>query len=239
MTPRGSAIRAGVRDGMMFNLACIPFYLAAGIVMAQTIVDPAVSIAAGGIIYAGTAQLVAVQLLDSGVAIPLVVLAIFIVNARLLLYSASMGPYLGAWSRRERLAGAFFLSDPAYALMVARFERPGGAGSRGEQLGYYFSMGVVLWAGWVVMLAVGVLFGGLIPSWVPLELAIPLTFLLLLLPLLKDHAGVVAAGVGGIAALLAGGLPYGLGLIVGAVAGMAAGGVVLARTNPPGPAPDV
>ena len=187
-----------MRDGLLLELGYIPFDLAAGAVMAQTIVDPAVSIASGPIIFAGAAQLVAIQLLDSGAAIPLVVLAVFIVNARHLLYSASLEPHLGAWSRKQRLAGAFFLSDPTYALAITRFERPGGAGSRNEQLGYYFSASIVLWVGWTVLLAVGVLFGGLIPPWVPLELAIPLTFLLLVLPLLKDHAGVVAASVGGV-----------------------------------------
>ncbi len=90
----------------------------------------------------------------------------------------------------------------------------------------------MLWVGWSILLAVGVLFGGLIPPWVPLELAIPLTFLLLVLPLLKNHAGVVAAAVGGLAALAAQPLPYGSGLIIGAIAGLVAGGIVLARTTP-------
>jgi len=38
--------------------------------------------------------------------------------------------------------------------------------------------------------------------------------------------------VGGLAAFLANGLPFGAGLMVGAVAGLIAGGVVLARTTP-------
>jgi predicted branched-subunit amino acid permease len=227
-----TAIRASIRDGLMLELAYIPFDIAAGAVMAQTTVDPAVSIASGPIIFAGAAQLVAVQLMSSGAGVPLIVLAVFIINSRHLLYSASIEPHLKDWSRGQRLAGAFFLSDPTYALAITRFERPEGAGSKREQLGYYFSMSIVLWVGWAALLAVGVLFGGLIPPWVPLELAIPLTFFLLLLPLLKDHAGVVAASVGGIAALLAQPLPLGTGLIIGAVAGLVAGGIVLARTSP-------
>ena len=94
-----AAIRAGVRDAFLLELGYIPFDLAAGAVMAQTIVDPAVSIASGPIIFAGAAQLVAVQLLDSGAAIPLIVLAVFVVNARHLLYSASLEPHLSGWTR--------------------------------------------------------------------------------------------------------------------------------------------
>lgn len=228
-----AAIRAGLRDGLLLELGYIPFDLAAGAVMAQTSVDPAVSIASGPIIFAGAAQLVAVQLMASGAGIPLIVLTVFIVNARHLLYSASLAPHMSEWSRGQRLAGAFFLSDPTYALMITRYERPEGAGSKREQLGYYFTTAIVLWVGWSVLLAIGVLFGGLIPPWVPLELAIPLTFLLLVLPLLKDHAGVTAASVGGFAAFLAKDLPLGSGLIVGATAGLIAGSIVLSRTKPP------
>ena len=228
-----SAVRTGLRDGLLLELGYIPFDLAAGAVMAQTNVDPAVSIASGPIIFAGAAQLVAVQLMASGAALPLIVLSVFIVNARHLLYSASLEPHVAGWSTGQRMGAAFLLSDPVYALAITRFERPEGAGSKREQLAYYFTAGIVLWVGWSLLLAVGVLFGGLIPPWVPLELAIPLTFLLLVIPLLKDHAGVVAAVVGGFAALAARGLPFGSGLIIGAIAGLVAGGIVLARTTPP------
>jgi predicted branched-subunit amino acid permease len=228
-----AAITAGIRAALLLELGYIPFDLAAGAVMAQSHVDKAVSIASGPIIFAGAAQLVAVQLLSSGAAIPLVVLAVFVVNARHLLYSASLEPHLADWSRPQRLAAAFLLSDPTYALAIVRFERPGGAGSKKEQLGYYFAMGITLWIGWAAFLAAGVLLGGLIPPWLPLELAIPLTFLLLVIPLIKDRPGIVAAAVGGFVAWLASPLPFGTGLLIGAVAGLLAGGIVLARTSPP------
>lgn len=227
-----AAVVAGLRDAFLIVLGYIPFGLAAGAAMAQTSVDPIVSIVSGPIIFAGAAQLVAIQLLGSGAGVALVVLTVLIVNARHLLYSASLEPHLAGWSRPQRMLGAFLLADPAYALAISRFERPGGAGSKGEQLGYYFAAGIELLIGWTSLVTIGVLLGGLIPSWVPLELAIPLTFLLLVLPLLKDRAGLVAAAVGGIVALLAHPLPFGAGLIVGSLAGLVVGGIVLARTAP-------
>ena len=61
------------------------------------------------------------------------------------------------------------------------------------------------------------------------EVAAPLTFLLLLLPMLKDRAlAYVAAGVRGPdEALAAAGLPLGLGLLAGAATGITAGGAGL------------
>ena len=227
-----AATLAGIRDAALIVLGYIPFGLAAGAAMAQTDVDPALSILSSPIIFAGASQLIAVQLLGQGAGVALVVFTVLIVNARHLLYSASLEPHLSDWSRPQRLGAAFLLADPVYALAISRFERPGGAGARGEQLGYFFGAALMALVGWSALITVGVLLGGLVPAWVPLELAIPLTFLLLALPLIKDRAGLVAAVVGGVVALLAQPLPFGAGLMVGAFAGLLAGGLVLARTTP-------
>jgi predicted branched-subunit amino acid permease len=222
----------GARDAAMLVLGYIPFGLAAGAAMAQTDVSPAISILSSPIIFAGASQLVAIQLLNSGAGIGIVVFSVMVINARHLLYSASLEPHWTHWSRGQRMAGAFFLADPVYALAISRFERAEGPGSKAEQLAYYFTTSIVLLFGWAGLVTVGVGLGGFIPSWVPLELAIPLTFLLLVIPLIKDRPGLVAASVGGFVAFLAHPLPFGVGLMVGALAGLVAGGIVLARTTP-------
>ena len=227
-----AAVRTGIRDAFLIVLGYIPFGLAAGAAMAQTGVSPALSILSSPIIFAGASQLVAIQLLGSGAGIAIVVFSVLVVNARHLLYSASMEPHLADWGRGQRLGAAFLLSDPVYALAISRFEREGGPEPKRAQLGYFFAAGITCFFGWSLLVVFGVLLGGFIPAWVPLELAIPLTFLLLVLPLIKDRAGLVAASVGGLVALLASPLDLGLGLMVGAVAGLVAGGVVLARTTP-------
>lgn len=228
-----AAIRAGVRDAFLIVLGYIPFGLAAGAAMAQTRVDPALSILSSPIIFAGTSQLIAIQLLNSGAGVALVVFSVLIVNARHLLYSASMEPHWIAWTRWQRLIGAFLLADPVYALAISRFERKQGPGNKAEQLGYYFAAGITCFVGWGALVTFGVLLGGFVPEWVPLELAIPLTFLLLVLPLIKDRPGLVAAAVAGIVALIAHPLPFGFGLMVGAITGLVVGGIVLARTAAP------
>jgi predicted branched-subunit amino acid permease len=226
-----SAVTTGIRDSLLIVLGYIPFGLAAGAAMAQTDVSPVLSILSSPILFAGASQLVAIQLLGSGAGIALIVFSVLIINARHLLYSASLEPHVADWSRGQRLGAAFLLSDPVFALSISRFEREGGAGSRAAQLGYYFAAGITCYLGWASLTTIGVVLGAFIPPWVPLELAIPLTFLLLVLPLIKDRAGLVAASVGGLVALLAHPLPFGAGLMVGAVAGLVAGAIVLARTT--------
>ena len=151
-----------------------------------------------------------------------VVLAALVVNARMLLYSAALAPHTADWPTRWRWASAYFLADPVYALATTRFEGPSGTAHARDRFRYYLSVGVLLWVGWMAMTGAGMLLGGVLPDW-RLDLASPLTFLLLL-PMLRGRAAYAAAATGGIVAVVASGLPLGLGLLLGAAAGIAAAG---------------
>jgi predicted branched-subunit amino acid permease len=223
----GAARRAGLRAAGVIVASYIPFGIAAGAAMGATSVDPLISILSSPIIFAGAAQIAAVQLLHVGAALALVVFTVAVINSRHLLYSAAIAPHLANWSTPQRLGAAFLLADPVYALSAARFDTPDGGGTDRQKRAFYFAAGLTCLVGWTALIAVGIVAGGFIPDWVPFELAIPLTFLLLVLPLVKNSAGLVAAGVAGIVAVLANGLPLGVGLMVGAVAGVAAGVVAM------------
>lgn len=226
-----AARRAGQKAAGVILASYIPFGIAAGAAMGATSVDPLISILSSPIIFAGTAQIAAVQLLHVGAALAIVVLTVAVINARHLLYSAALAPHLADWSTPQRLGAAFLLADPVYALAASRYDAPDKGGSTSEKRAFYFAAGLTCLFGWTLLLAIGVVAGGFIPEWVPFELAIPLTFLLLTLPLIKNSAGLVAAAVAGIVALVANFLPLGIGLMVGAVAGMVAGAIVLNLTN--------
>src|SRR3954468_9722827 len=214
------AARDGFRHGTAIMSAYIPFGLAAGAALTSTRVDPIAAWSSSWLVFAGAAQLVAVHLLDGGAGGAVVILTVLVVNARHLLYSASLAPHARDWPRRYRWLGAYFLVDPVYALAIGRYERPGGGGTASLRLRYYAAVAATCWFGWQLLTAAGALLAGALPAWVPLHLAAPLTFLLLLLPMLKARAGYVAAAVGGSTALAASGLPLGLGLLLGTACGI-------------------
>lgn len=226
-----AARRAGIRGAAMVVLSYIPFGLAAGAAMGATSVPEWISILSSPVIFAGAAQIAAVQLLHVGAGIALVVFTVAVINARHLLYSAALAPHLVDWSASQRLGAAFLLADPIYALVAARFDAPDGGGTDREKRAFYFGAGFTCLVGWSSLLAIGIVAGAFIPEWVPFELAIPLTFLLLTLPLIRNSAGLVAAAVAGIVATVAHALPTGVGLLLGAVAGVIAGAVVLNATD--------
>jgi predicted branched-subunit amino acid permease len=226
-----AARRAGIRAAGVIVASYIPFGIAAGAAMGATSVDPIISILTSPIIFAGAAQIAAVQLLHVGAALGIVVLTVAVINARHLLYSAALAPHLADWSTPQRLGAAFLLADPVYALAAARYDTADAGGGTREKRAFYFGAGLTCLVGWTALLAVGIVAGGFIPEWVPFELAIPLTFLLLTLPLIKDNAGLVAAAVAGAVALAANTLPLGVGLMVGALAGVVAGVIVVNLTD--------
>jgi predicted branched-subunit amino acid permease len=210
-------------------VAYLPFGTALGAALAHAGLPPGLAWSSSPLLFGGAAQLVAVQLLAGGAPAVVVVAASLVVNARMLLYSASLAPYAREWSRGWRWAGAYLLVDPVYALAAGRFAGGHDDGRPADRLRYYLGAGVTLWVGWMALTAAGVLLGGLLPAALPLELAAPLTFLVLVLPMLTGRAAYAAAVAGGAGALLGSGLPLGLGLLCGAVAGVAAGAIVGGR----------
>lgn len=221
---RPRPVAAGVRDGLTLIAAYTPFAIAMGAALASTSVDPVVAWSSSLLVFAGAAQLVTVQLLADGASTVVVVVTALVVNSRHLLYSASLAPHVRAWRRRTRGLAAYFLADPVYALAIARFQGREQDDDR-DRLRYYLAMALTCWVGWLLLTACGALLAGMLPSALPLEMAAPLTFLLLLLPTLKDHAGYVAAAVAGLIAVPAAGMPLGLGLLLAAVVGTVAGAI--------------
>ena len=83
---------------------------------------------------------------------------------------------------------------------------------------------MLLWVNWQICTIVGVLVGSAVPEDIPLDFAVPLVFLVLLIPTISTRPAAVAAMVGGLAAVVAAEAGAGhLSVIVGALSGIAAG----------------
>ena len=80
-----------------------------------------------------------------------------------------------------------------------------------------------LWGTWQIASIIGVVVGTGVPSSWSLDFAIPLVFMALLVPAIKDRATGMAAGVGAVAAVLLIGLPLNLGLLAASALGIGAG----------------
>ena len=89
---------------------------------------------------------------------------------------------------------------------------------------YYLGAGLTLYVNWQICTVIGVLIGSAVPDSLPLDFAVPLVFLVLLVPAITSRPAAVAALVGGLVALFADEAGAGhLSVLFGALGGIAAG----------------
>ena len=86
------------------------------------------------IVYAGAAQFAAVGYVASGLAWPGIILLTALLNARHLLYSAALRPWLRDVPLPRRAVMAHLLTDESFALAISHFRRIGRTDERGYWL---------------------------------------------------------------------------------------------------------
>lgn len=215
-----AAMTAGIHAILPMLPGIVPFGVMAGVAAVEAGLSPLAALASSVFIFAGVAQMAAMQLLDSG-ALPLViVMTTVVINLRYLMYSAALAPYFAQLSVRWKWTLAYLMTDQSFAVTVTHaHETP-----QREHLRWFYLSGAILcWLIWQASTLVGIFVGARVPEEWSLGFAIPLIFMGLLIPVVRDRATLAAACVGGSVALLARGLPLNLGLLVGAGAGILAG----------------
>ena len=222
---RRSEFLAGVQDTIPLIIGAIPFGIIFGTLAVGSGLSFAGTMAMSAIVFAGSAQFIALGLLATGTAWPLIVLTTFVVNLRHALYSTSLAPYVKRLTRRWQIPLAFWLTDETFAVVINRYHRPDASPYKHW---YYLGSAVSMYTNWQLCTFLGLTVGQLMPNaaaW-GLDFAMPVTFMGMVIPYLKDRPMVATVVVAGGAALLANPMPNKLGLIVAALAGIAAGIVV-------------
>jgi predicted branched-subunit amino acid permease len=216
--------RAGALAVAPMLVGVVPFGLVAGASPVTGGLGTGVAVGLSTLVFAGASQLAATDVLASGGSALVAVLTAWTINMRMLLYSASLAPHLAAEPMRRRMGVAYLLTDQAYAVSIARW----GAGDEPRRrVPYFVGAGFLLWAVWQVCTIVGALVGARVPEDVPLDFAVPLVFLVLLVPAVTTRPALAAALAGGLGAVLAAELGAGsLSIMLGALTGIAAGTVV-------------
>lgn len=155
------------------------------------------------VVFAGSAQLVAVGLFAAGLSPVSIIVTTFIVNLRHLLMSAAIYPHLARWCNRELAGFAFELTDETFALHSTRFE------ITPVKKAEVFAINLTAHLAWISGTWLGVVAGNLVAEIEPLALdyVLPAMFIALLVMQIKKHTQVwsaVLAGVASVAFLLLG-----------------------------------
>ncbi|MCL1594725.1 MAG: AzlC family ABC transporter permease [Actinomycetia bacterium] len=210
----------GVRTISPILVGVIPFGLIFGVTASASDVPMLAAWASSFVVFAGASQLAIVEVLGNGGAAAVAILTAVVINARHMMYSADMGRYAVDEPLSVKMSIAYLLTDQAYLVSSHRFPDPV---ERTGFTSFYLGGALTLWIAWQISTTAGFVLGTAIPASLSLEFAIPLVFLALLVLAVKDKPGIIAAVVGGAVAVTGVGMPYSLGLLIGALAGVAAG----------------
>ena len=212
----------GVRDMTPVLIGIVPFGMVCGIAAVSAGASPLAALAMSAIMFSGAAQIVAAQLLAAGAPLMVIVLTCLVVGLRFLVYSAAMAPYLRPLDHRWRNILSFLLTDQAFAGTIQRFRESGDLRANAS---YFLGGGVLLWVVWQVATLAGILVGQVIPASWQLEFVVPLCFLAILAPLLRDRVSLLVVVVAGVAAVALDDMPMRLSLICAGLIGIAAGAI--------------
>ena len=169
------------------------------------------------LVFAGASQFVAVGYVVGGLSWLGIVLLTAFLNARHMLYSAALAPYLVGTPRVQRAAMAHVLTDEAFALAIAHFRRIGRADVRGYWLGAILSTFIP----WNLATLAGVTLGANIPepSRFGLDVIFPAAMGGLAVGLITGRRELVAAISGAV-------IGVAIGLAWDPAAGIIAGGII-------------
>jgi 4-azaleucine resistance transporter AzlC len=211
---------AGARAEVPILFGAAPFGLIYGVLASSAGLPPAQAMAMSSLVFAGSAQFIGAGLIGAGAPGAVVVLTTLVVNLRHMLYSASLAPYLQRLSPAWKAVLAYLLTDEAYAIAILNYERPTDLANKHW---YFLGAGLALWTTWQISSAVGIFLGAQVPASWSLDFTLALTFIGLVVPAVRDRPALLAALSAGLTAVLAGGLPFKLGLILAATVGIAVG----------------
>lgn len=134
-------------------------------------------------IYAGSSQFIAASMILSLAPAPNIILAIFLVNLRYFLMSASLAPYFKGNSLIKNFISGILLTDETFALAASK-------GSNENKIDYIWMLGVniVAYLNWIVANLLGALLGSLIYDYkiFGLDFALSAMFIGLLISSVKE-----------------------------------------------------
>lgn len=225
-----SSPRAEFLAGMKATLPLViePFGVIVGALAITSGVSVAGTMALSLLVYAGSAQFIGVGLIAAGASVPVIILTTFVVNIRHALYSATLAPYVKHLPQRWLLPLAHMLTDESFVIASTHYAK---AGEVTHRHWYYLASNLTLFFSWQIYTWIGIFAGTRIPdaSRFGLDFAMSVTFIGMMVPLIKTRPILAAVVVASVVAVLTFSMPNKLGLIIAAVAGVIAGVLVESR----------
>lgn len=214
--------RRGVRDGLPLGLSIFAYGLGFGLVAAQAGFGIGKAVATSAALYSGSAQLAAVNLMQTGGATLWALFAtILVINARYILFGAALQPWLGQAGAAKAYGSLLLLGDANW-MVTMRAIREGEA-----DRAYLAGTGAPMLFGWLTGTALGAGAVSILPAPEALgfDLMLPAFATAMTTAMVKGRADLLPVAVGAGTALA---LAPALGPAVAIIGAGLAGGLVAA-----------
>jgi len=183
-------VREGLAAAWPICLGYFPIGMALGVLARQAGLSPLDIGLMSLLVFAGSAQFIAVAMLASGASAGAIVATTFVVNFRHVLMSSALAVHLHGVSRKFLALFAYGVTDESFAVNMARF-RSGGWDRWRALVVHHAANGV-----WIGATVIGALVGSLIPPGAfGIDFALPAMFLALLVPQFQSRIHVITAGL--------------------------------------------
>jgi len=212
----------GALETLPLVVAAFPFGIVFGAMAHANGLSFAVSVGMSALVFAGASQFIAVTLVASATILPVIVLTVFVVNLRQMLYSANLMHHVERWPQSLRAFLAFFLTDETFAAVTDRNNRhPGEPGLRW----FYAGSAGFMYSFWQLSTVLGYTLGERIPGLADwgLDVAMIVAFIGIVVPALKRRADWACACVAFFSALLTHSWPHQSGLLFSSLLAIAVG----------------
>lgn len=213
---------AGVRATTPLVIGAIPFGFIFGATAVTSGLSAASTAAMSALVFAGSAQFIAAGLVAAGAGVGVIVLTTWIVNLRHVLYSASLAPHLKHLPQRWLAPLSFWLTDETFVVVIQRYDQEDGARYKHW---YHLGSALFMYVNWQICTWLGIWVGRSVSdplAW-GLDFALVVTFIGMLVPMLRERPMVLAAAAAAICSVVFYALPNQLGLILATVIGVGVG----------------
>jgi len=221
-----SVIRDGVTTAWPICLGYLPVGLAFG-VLAQKVGFTWLDIGLMSLlVFAGSAQFVAVSMLGTGAALMGIIAATFMINLRHVLMSSALAVHLRGLKRWRLALFAYGITDETFAVNLSKFRQDRWDSLRGLAVNHVSNIA------WVASTLVGGYAGQFIPEGAfGIDYALPAMFLALITFQLRGRLYAMTALTAGVLAVAVSVLAPGNAHVIIASAAAATLGVALKRTQ--------
>ncbi|RTZ42312.1 branched-chain amino acid ABC transporter permease [Candidimonas sp. SYP-B2681] len=214
--------KAGLHDALPALVATGTWGFVTGIALVKSGLTESMATLMTLLVYAGSAQLTSLPLIESAAPLWLIFAAGLVVNIRFLIFGAALQPFFRHLVWPKRLGLGFFSTDIAFVLFMGRYGESKEKGGT-EQLWYYLGIIVPGWFVWNSFSLLGIYLGALVPASWSLEFAAVLALMAIIVPLVKTRPMAMCLLTAGLIAWLGQPLPLRLGLAAAVLGGVLAG----------------